>query len=54
MVYHTQKVLEVPRGCRTYLDGRRFLPAHLEDAHEKLPLQAVVFKLIAFSCCNIL
>ena len=36
------------------LNGRGLLVAHFEDAHQQLPLQEVIFKLIAFSGGNIL
>jgi len=35
------------------LNGRRILPALLEDAHEELALEAVVLELVAFRCRHI-
>lgn len=38
----------------TYLDGGRFLPTHLKNAHEQFSFQAVVFKFIPLGSRHIL
>lgn len=37
-----------------HLDGGGLLPAHLEDAHEQLPLQTVILELVALGGRDVL